>query len=93
MTTMTLEMKMLKNCQEELRQARDEIHRLRKLSICGCGDMFTEHDLGSCGNCVAASNSHLRSKIDALENPAVKDCLTTETLKPHNVSVSKGVGA
>lgn len=28
MTTMTLDQKMLQNCQEELRMARDEIHRL-----------------------------------------------------------------
>jgi len=29
MTTMTLEMRKLQNCQEELRMARDEIHRLK----------------------------------------------------------------
>ena len=27
--TLTLDQKMLQNCQEELRQARDEIHRLK----------------------------------------------------------------
>lgn len=30
-----------------------EIERLRKLITCGCGDEFTEHDPGTCGNCVA----------------------------------------
>lgn len=87
MNTLTLDQRMLQNCQEELKQARDEIHRLkrqhandecanrmlmeeiermRKLSICGCGDRFTEHDPGTCGNCVAAGNSHLRAKIDRM---------------------------
>lgn len=31
-----------------------EIELLRKLATCGCGDGFTEHDPGTCGNCVAA---------------------------------------
>jgi hypothetical protein len=32
----------------------NEIERLTKLSTCGCGDGFAEHDPGICGNCMAA---------------------------------------
>lgn len=32
----------------------DELERLRPLTICGCGDHFSDHDPGTCGNCVAA---------------------------------------
>ena len=73
MTTMTLDQKMLQNCQEELRMAREEIHRLTKLAMCGCGDKFTEHDLGTCGNCVAGDNSHLRSRIESLNHQHAND--------------------
>lgn len=34
-------------------QMAAELKRLRKLATCGCGDGFTEHDPGTCGNCVA----------------------------------------
>lgn len=30
-----------------------EVRRLRTLAMCGCGDSFTEHDPGTCGNCLA----------------------------------------
>ena len=30
-----------------------EVERLRNISTCGCGDSFTEHDPGTCGNCLA----------------------------------------
>lgn len=33
MTTMTLEMRKLQNCQEELRMARDEIHNLKNENV------------------------------------------------------------
>ncbi len=38
----------------ELEAAGREIDRLRPLTCCGCGDEFTEHDPGTCGNCLAA---------------------------------------
>ena len=28
-----------------------EVERLRALITCGCGDMFTAHDPGTCGRC------------------------------------------
>ena len=34
----------------------DEVDRLRALATCGCGDQFTEHDPGTCGNCVAGKD-------------------------------------
>lgn len=37
----------------ELLSLLDEYERLRKLTTCGCGDSFTEHDPGTCGNCLA----------------------------------------
>lgn len=30
-----------------------EVRRLRRLVMCGCGDIFTEHDPCTCGNCLA----------------------------------------
>lgn len=32
----------------------EEIERLRSRAMCGCGDGFTEHDPGTCGNCLAS---------------------------------------
>lgn len=39
---------------EENERLRAELERLRPLTICGCGDHFSAHDPGTCGNCVAA---------------------------------------
>lgn len=40
---------------EIVRQAvAAERKRLLPLTLCGCGDQFTAHDPGTCGNCVAA---------------------------------------
>lgn len=33
--------------------AADEIERLRDLSMCECGDGFTEHEKGLCVNCAS----------------------------------------
>ena len=30
----------------------EQIKRLRKLATCDCGDEFTEHDSGTCVNCL-----------------------------------------
>lgn len=34
-----------------------EIQRLRLLTFCGCGDQFSAHDPGTCGNCCASMQS------------------------------------
>lgn len=42
----------------ELVRAQDaEIQRLRLLTFCGCGDQFSAHDPGTCGNCCASMQS------------------------------------
>lgn len=51
-----------------------EVERLRKLSICECDDGFTEHDTGTCVNCVTAmrspnaQNEADKKRIDFLES-------------------------
>jgi hypothetical protein len=40
----------------------EEVERLRKLATCGCGDEFTEHELGTCVNCLAG----MAATIEAL---------------------------
>lgn len=64
------------NCVQE---AADEIERLTALTWCGCGDQFTAHDPGACGNCVAAHDKtseieHLQSEVERLqaENQALR---------------------
>lgn len=41
---------------KELLSLLDEYDRLRRLATCGCGDTFTEHDTGTCGNCLAGTD-------------------------------------
>ncbi len=36
-----------------------ELEQLKARAMCGCGDFFTEHDPGTCGNCLAAMNAGL----------------------------------
>lgn len=39
--------------ENRLFEAIGKASELRELATCGCGDGFTEHDPGTCGNCVA----------------------------------------
>lgn len=47
-------------------QQTAELDALRKRATCKCGDEFTEHDPGTCGNCLAA----ITAGIDALRADA-----------------------
>lgn len=40
-----------------------EIERLRRLATCGCGDGFTEHDPGTCGNCLAGMQAGVKLAV------------------------------
>lgn len=56
--TLTLDQRMLKNCQEELKQARDEIHRLKH-----------QHENDECAN-----NKMLLAQIERLKGLAACEC-------------------
>lgn len=48
-----------------------EVRRLRAVATCGCGDHFTEHDPGTCGNCLAGMDrtvevERLRLRVERL---------------------------
>jgi len=40
-----------------------EIKRLQKLATCECGDEFTEHDPGTCANCLIPPNVELTGSL------------------------------
>jgi hypothetical protein len=40
--------------------------RLERLATCGCGDSFTEHDPGTCGNCACAQRVAAEQELTAL---------------------------
>jgi len=41
---------------------RADAERLQALATCGCGDGFTAHDPGTCGNCMAAHDAAPRQE-------------------------------
>ena len=47
---------------DEVEALRADAERLRALATCGCGDGFTAHDPGTCGNCMAAIDAALRQE-------------------------------
>ncbi len=56
-----------------------EVRRLSQLATCGCGDTFTEHDPGTCGNCMAgldqtAEVERLREAIERAADAARGAC-------------------
>ena len=60
---------------EDCRQAADaleqqaaQIAMLEQRATCGCGDQFTAHDPGTCGNCCAAADRS--NEIEALRADA-----------------------
>ena len=50
----------------ELLRQHAEIERLRALTQCQCGDEFTAHDPGKCGNCCAGETAALHAEIERL---------------------------
>jgi alkylhydroperoxidase family enzyme len=46
----------------QIEALRADAERLRALATCGCGDGFTAHDPGTCGNCMAAIDAALRQE-------------------------------
>jgi len=50
-----------------LRAQADELDRLRALVRCGCGDEFSPHDPGTCGNCKAGEVASLHVEIERLQ--------------------------
>ena len=46
----------------QIEALRADAERLRALATCGCGDGFTAHDPGTCGNCMAAIDVALRQE-------------------------------
>ena len=51
----------------QIEALRADAERLRALATCGCGDGFTAHDPGTCGNCMAAIDAALRQEQPAGE--------------------------
>ena len=60
----------------ELRRQHAEIERLRALTQCQCGDEFTPHDPGKCGNCCAGDAAALHAEIERIT--AERDALRAE---------------
>ncbi len=68
-----------------------EVRRLRALARCGCGDTFTEHDPGTCGNCLAGMDgtgevAQLRHHLTELAKCADKAAMVLATIEAEDTT-------
>ena len=67
-TLISADMMALEKLADAINKLRAENERLKQLATCRCGDMFSESDPGTCGNCAVA----LRIENERLSDKAIR---------------------